>query len=178
MTIRFEKHKKKSKTWLFPLIAIILLYITIPIVLINRGNVALENNFELLEYDSIIAPTKYYFAGIAFFETALVFPGFSTWATNMIAKSNKKMIDIYIIKNYNIKVDIYKELSKENITNTDSVIITIEDNIKKILIDKQKEEFIISDSLCLSYENIFCEKWNVFLKKVKFNTKNICKICK
>jgi len=175
--LRFEKNKTKKKTWIFPLIVIMLLYITIPIVLMNRGNISIEKNYKLLETDTIIAPTNDYFAGITFFETASVFPGFSNWANNRIEKSNKKMLEIYKIKANKIKFDIYKELSKTNASKTDSITIIKEDNIKKIVKNKDKE-FIISDSLNLQYQNRFCDKWNKFFEKAKLKNTNICKICK
>jgi len=176
--LRFEKHNKKKKTWIFPLIVIVLLYITIPIILMNRGSVSIEKNFDLLKADSIIAPTNEYFAGIAFYETASVFPGFTKWADNKKNKSKQKMIDIYKIKSYLFKVEIYKELSKDNITKYDSVIIKTDGNIKTIFINKKDKEFVISDSLNLLYKTQFCKKWEKVFNKSEIKELINCEICK
>ncbi len=174
--LKFEKYSTKKKTWLYPLIVIILLYITIPVVLINRASVAIEKSNKLLETDSVIAPTNEYFASITFFETASLFPGFGKLANKQISKINKKMLEIYKIKTTKIKVDIYEELSKSNVLKTDSITIKKKGGIKKIFKSKDKE-FIISDSLNLQYKNRFCKKWNKFFEKAKLTNTNICKIC-
>ena len=175
--LRFEKQNKKKKTWIFPLIVIVLLYISIPIILMNKGSVSVEKSFELLKKDSILVPVNEYFAGIAFYETASVFPGFTKWANKKINQSNQKMIDIHKTKSYLLKKSIYEELSMDNITKSDSVIIKIDDNIKTILINKQNKEFVISDSLSLLYQTQFCEKWKKVFNKAEVKKSINCEIC-
>lgn len=176
--LRFEKNKKKKKTWIFPLIAILLLYLTIPIILMNRGSVSIEKSFELLKSDTILTPTNEYYAGIAFYKTALVFPGFNNWANKKITESTKKLSEIYKSKVHLFKIIIYKDLSKHNITKLDSVIIKTDGNIKKIFIQNHEKEFVISDSLNLLYKEQFCEKWKKVFKKIDINKSIDCEICK
>jgi len=88
------KQAAKRKTWIFPLIVIVLLYITIPVLLINKGG----NNFEkALTYASSdpIQAANYFNSANVFSDFAGNFPGFSGWANSLINRSKQKVQAVY-----------------------------------------------------------------------------------
>ncbi|MBN1252825.1 MAG: hypothetical protein JXR51_14600 [Bacteroidales bacterium] len=182
--LRFEKHNKKRKTWIFPLIVILLLYITIPVVLMSKGSSAIENTFKNLESDTVYTPSNEYFAGITFFETASVFPGFNKWANNRISLSKNKMLNIYKDKCNAINMKIYRELSNKELISTDLVFVKFAENnktqINLICLNKDQnieQEFIIPNSILTNYQSNFCLNWKVFFEKSKINQSELISIC-
>ena len=91
--IQFER-KKRTKGYLIPLVVILLLYFTIPIYLINKGNNILTTANEKINQDEIYGPTVEFYNGIAFLNTAAAFPGFEGWAKSIEKSSVEKMIVI------------------------------------------------------------------------------------
>ncbi len=111
-TIQFERRKKK-KIFLFPLLVLVLLYISIPLILINKGSKLMEKAKVKIQQKEILAPTTEFYNGMTFLNTASAFPGFSFWSDNII-KSSVKNISTY--KDEKIKLLILNDLNNERLT--------------------------------------------------------------
>ena len=181
--LRFTHQQKKRKTWLFPLIVIILLYLSIPFLLIQRGDEALKRAISQTEDEQIEVPSKEYVAGIAFLEIAEAFPGFTAWAKTIQKSSNKKMLEIYELKCRHKSSELFKQLS--NYTNEyDSLSIHFEhDNeaiyLNAIVFSNQEKENLkieIPDEMRDELQSNFCNVWEEFFLSLKVTSKN-CFFC-
>jgi len=178
-SINFNHQQKKRKTWLFPLIVIVLLYISIPFLLINSGTNAIETAFEKTKAKSVELPAKQYSTGIVLIEFAEMFPGFTNWSKQIKEQSNKKMLHIYHQKCNDKSIKLFNQLSDYE-QNFDSLSFQYEyigkqmymkavvfegqnrENIKILIPEKQKNEL----------QDNFCAVWNKFFNQVKISTVN------
>jgi hypothetical protein len=93
-SIQFKQHPNKRKTWLFPLIIIVLLYLTIPILLINKGKDSFDKAAMTIESD-VIKAANYYNSGFVFTDLAESFPGFAAWAEKTAINGKNKIVSRY-----------------------------------------------------------------------------------
>ncbi len=96
-SIQFKHQPNKRKTWLFPLIIIVLLYLTIPILLINKGKDSFDKASLTIESD-VIKAANYCNSGFVFTDLAESFPGFSAWAKKTAINGKNKIMNIYTEK--------------------------------------------------------------------------------
>jgi hypothetical protein len=100
--IEFKHQPNKRKTWLFPLIIIVLLYLTIPILLINKGKDSFDKSSLAIEND-VAKAANYCNSGFIFTDLAENFPGFSAWAKKTAENGKNKIMNIYTEKCKEIK---------------------------------------------------------------------------
>ncbi|OQY01769.1 MAG: hypothetical protein B6I20_07495 [Bacteroidetes bacterium 4572_117] len=183
-SLRLNHQPKKRKTWLFPLIVIILLYFTIPFVLIQRGDDSLNNAISETEVQSVELPSKKYKEGIVFIEIAESFPGYTAWAKQIKQKAGKQMQNIYKIKcDYKSK-QLFNKISSET-TSYDSLSVNFEKlgDIKflnaAVYRKKNKEniKIAIPKDLETELQDKFCRVWDEFFQDLQINTKNNNSIC-
>ncbi|MCF6241212.1 MAG: hypothetical protein L3J74_07695 [Bacteroidales bacterium] len=93
-SIEFKHRSNNRKTWLVPLIIIALLYLSIPILLINKGKDSFEKAGLAIE-NNLIQAGNYYNSGIIFTDLAENFPGFSAWAKKTGINGKNKLMNIY-----------------------------------------------------------------------------------
>jgi len=105
------KQAAKRKTWIFPLIIIILLYLTIPVLLINKGTNNFEKAVNELDYD-LIKAASYYNAGVVFTDFATNFPGFSIWAKSVKEKNTVQLEHTFLDKCKELKNLTIEEQNK------------------------------------------------------------------
>lgn len=96
-TIQFRHKPNKRKTWLFPLLIIILLYLTIPVLLINKAKDSFDKASLTIESD-VSKAANYFKSGRVFSELAENFPGFSAWAKKTSTNGLDEIIKIYAQK--------------------------------------------------------------------------------
>ncbi len=133
--IQFRHPQNKRKTWLIPLIIIILLYLSIPVLLINKGNDSFEKAISAME-NNLIQAGNYYNSGIIFTDLAGNFPGFSAWAKKTALKGKEEIINSFKrrceeLKNKNIEVQSkFCKDSKTFIQKTKIQVVECEDICK------------------------------------------------
>lgn len=130
--IQFRQQQNKRKTWMIPLIIIVLLYLTIPTLLINKGADSFDKADLAIE-KNLIQAGNYYSSGLVFTDLALNFPGFSSWAKKTALKGKEKIISSYRQKCKEIK-------NSENLTEF------CKDN--KIFIQKTKIQVPECEDIC------------------------------
>lgn len=167
--LRFTHQQKKRKTWLFPLIVIILLYISIPFLLIQRGDEAIKNAISQTEDKKVEIPSKEYNVGIVFLEIAETFPGFTAWAKQIQERSNKKMLDIYELKCSHKSSELFRQIS--NYTKEyDSLTVHFEHSNEVLYLnaivfrnqEKESLKIMVSDELKNELQIKFCNIWKEF----------------
>jgi len=174
--INFNHQQKKRKTWLFPLIVIILLYISIPFLLINSGTNAIEIALKKTEAKAVELPAKQYSTGIVLIGFAQMFPGFTNWAKQIKEQSNKKMLNVYNQKCNDKSIKLFTQLSEYE-QNFDSLAFqytyTHEQMYMKVIIfegpDKETLKILIPEKQKNELQNNFCAVWNNFLNQVKIS---------
>lgn len=183
--LSFDHQQKKRKTWLFPLIVIILLYISIPYLLINSGSNAIDSAFAKMGNKAIELPEKQYSTGIVLISFAEMFPGFTNWSKRIKEKSNEKMLVIYKQKYSEKSIKLFKKISNYE-QEFDSLSVKYEHNevqtYMNVIIYKEKEKenlkILIPNEEKTNLQNDFCSVWADFFKKAKMNVPNssVCPI--
>ena len=92
--MEFKHRQSNKKTWIVPLIIIGLLYITIPVMLINRGSENYDKALDIINKDTEQS-AKLYKTAYVFIDLAESFPGFSSWANKIKTNADKKITTIY-----------------------------------------------------------------------------------
>ncbi len=176
--IQFERRKKKSM-FLLPLVVLLLLYIAIPTILINKGSKLLNKAQSKIEQADVYAPTVEFYNGMTFLQTASSFPGFSFWADNVIESSVKKLASLQEPK---FKALITSNVDKAGKDIKDVYIHTNETNSKRFLhIDTKagaKIELELSDSLLTTIDSSYCKEWTKFFDKTGADKSQLNSICK
>jgi hypothetical protein len=181
--LRFNHQQRKRKTWLLPLIVIILLYVSIPFLLIQRGEESLEKAISQTENKMVEIPSKEYGSGIVFLEIAEVFPGFTTWAKQIRNRSNEKMQEIYNVKCRNKSTELFKLYS--DTIQYDSLSVHFEHTgelfyLNAVVFTNQKKEnmkILLPDEPKNELENDFCDIWKEFFQKHDINVPKNNSIC-
>ncbi|MEN8120786.1 MAG: hypothetical protein ABFS35_10590 [Bacteroidota bacterium] len=167
--LRFNHQQKKRKTWLFPLIVIILLYVSIPFLLIQRGDETLKKAISQTESEKMETPSKDYNAGIVFLEIAEAFPGFTAWAKQIQKSSGQKMLEIYELKCTQKSSELFRQIS--NYTNEyDSLSVHFKYSNEVLYLnaivfkDQEKEnmKIMVSNELRNELQIKFCNVWKKF----------------
>ncbi len=172
--IRFERRTKK-KLFLLPLLVILLLYITIPVVLINKGSKQLEKAEQIMNKNDVYSPPTEFYNGMAFLQTASSIPGFAFWADNILASTTKKMIEQ---KDNKLKLFLVSEMSGQQ---SDSEVVI--DSIKKGVVYLKSQDGIVkkielNDSLLDKIDSVYCQSWHIFFEKNKLDKSTIHTLCK
>lgn len=182
-SIRFQRNKR-SKSYIIPLIVIVLLYLLIPILLISKGEGFIDQAIDDLNSDSLYSPPIGFYNGHAFLQTAESFPGFSKWARRVAKSSYDELIEIQDRKfkqlclqyfNYqpdsmeldSIKIDVDRQ--------KDYAIIIYRGSINGI---ESNRELKLDDSLINLIDSAYCKGWNVFFKKFNVDSSKINPFCR
>ena len=100
--LQFRHQQAKRKTWLLPLIVIVLLYITIPFLLINKGNDSFKKAIPEIK-QNLEKAGNLYNSGVVFTDFGSKFPGFSGWAKSLQKEAKEKIISEYTIACENMR---------------------------------------------------------------------------
>ncbi len=109
--LQFRHRQNKKKTWMIPLIIIVLLYLTIPILLINKGEDSFDKAVSAIE-SNLIQAGNYYNSGIVFTDLAGNFPGFSAWAKKTALQGKEKIMNSFKRRCEELKKKNIKEQNK------------------------------------------------------------------
>ncbi len=176
--IQFERRKKK-RMFLLPLVVLLLLYIAIPTILINKGSKLLNKAQSKIEQADVYAPTVEFYNGMTFLQTASSFPGFSFWADNVIESSVGKLASLQETK---LKALLISKINKTNKEVENISIHKKQDNNKRFLhiITKAgaKIELELSDSLLTTIDSSYCRGWTKFFDKTGSDKSKLHSICK
>lgn len=173
------ERKKKKKLYIIPLLIIVLLYVTIPIVLINKGSKLLEKASIKINELEVYSPTVEFYNGLAFLQTAASFPGFAYWSDALIESSGKEMIKKQEPK---AKMLIIRILH-DNDLEVDNIIIDKSADNNKPLIqiiksDSTKTTIELTDSLSHTIDSLYCKGWNKFFEKTQSDKSKLYLLCK
>ncbi len=176
--LQFER-KKKKKLYVIPLIIIVLLYVTIPVVLINKGSKLLEKAKTKLEQPDVYSPTVEFYNGLAFLSTAASFPGFSFWANSIVEPTTNEIIKTQDSKLKCLMVNILPE----KFINLDNSKITksTENNLTIIKIEDQDslpKSVVLGDSLLHEIDSVYIRGWNKFFEKTNADKSKLHSFCK
>ncbi len=172
--IQFQRRSKK-KVFLLPLLVIVLLYITIPAVLINKGSKQLEKSKQIIKKDEVYAPSVEFYNGMAFLQTASSFPGFSFWTENVLSSTIKELLSH---KDEKLKMLVLSKLNKNKLELKNISISKNKPQINIISNNGQQLEIELPDSLLNQIYTIYCKPWEKFFEKTKSDKSNINDICK
>lgn len=177
--LSFNHQQKKRKTWLFPLIVIILLYISIPFLLINSGTKAIDTAIVKMGSQDILLPEKQYITGVMLINFAEMFPGFSNWSKQIRKGSNKKIIIIYRQKCRAKSQELFQQISGYE-QEFDSLNINFEYTESQMYMaaaifkgnNKENLKILVSKEQKDKLEKKFCAVWADFFNKIKTSPVN------
>ncbi len=183
--IQFERRKRK-KGYLIPLVVILLLYFTIPIFLINKGNDLLSKANERMSEREVFGPTVEFYNGIAFLNTAAAFPGFSGWAKGIAESSIEKMVKMQEFQFEKLCQNLLKNklTAKNAFPDSTSVVISGGDNpselfVKSFFADSSLTSTIsLNDSILTEINTHYCQQWTKFFEKTTTDKSRLFSICK
>ena len=179
--IQFDRRKRK-KSYLIPLVILVLLYFIIPIFLINRGSNLIEKANIKIDNKGVFAPTVEFYNGLAFLNTAAAFPGFGKWSENIRETSGEQMKKSYefnfrklciSLTNKDFNESEIIEVNFNNVTLPNSIIIKTGDK-DSIL----NTEIPINDSISGYIDSVYCIPWARFFEKMKLDETGLHPICK
>ncbi|RLD80148.1 MAG: hypothetical protein DRJ10_07820 [Bacteroidetes bacterium] len=182
--LHFRYQQKKRKTWVLPLIVIVLLYVSIPFLLIQSGDEALKKAISETEKPEQEIPSEEYAKALTFLQIAEAFPGFTTWAKQIQQSSNEKMLNIYQLKCEQKSIEIFSQINKYS-ANYDSLLINIEHFEKSVLLnavifskgEKENIKTLLPSELKNELETTFCDVWRTFFKNYKIDIPKNNSIC-
>ena len=184
--IQFERRRRK-KTYLIPLLLVVLLlYVTIPIFLINKGSDLLVKAEERMNEGEIYSPTVEFYNGIAFLNTAASFPGFGGWSKSVEKASAEKMIKLQNTQ--------FEKLCQNFLKNEMTIDNAFPDSSKVVIAggEKPSEVFVksffpdttltkkisLNDSIFNKIDSLYCKSWTKFFEKTKTDKAKLFSICK
>ncbi|MDF1549130.1 MAG: hypothetical protein P1P88_14995 [Bacteroidales bacterium] len=178
--IQFKRSKKK-KSYLIPLVIVLLLYFIIPVYLINKGSDLVKISLTKIENGTVYSPPVEFYNGISFLSTAAAFPGFGKWAENIIDGSVEKMSEqqdkqfnklcVRFLKDVN---DLQEgvEISFVKLQNPGIL------QFKNEKTDSMLYELSLNDSLLAILDSTYCKPWTKFYNKTKQELTKIHLYCK
>lgn len=183
--INFRHQQKKRKTWLLPLIIIVLLYISIPFMLIMKGDESIKKGIFETEKKEVLTPSLKYNKGLVFLETAEAFPGFDSWAKNIKRNSAKKMLEIYSVKCKQKSIDVFLQISKYS-DQYDSLNVNFNRSTEFVILnasifsgkEKKNIKITIPSKISNKINDEFCNVWKVFLTNLEIEIPEPNLICK
>jgi hypothetical protein len=183
--IQFER-KKRKKTYLIPLLLVVLLlYITIPVFLINKGSDLLVKANERMSQSEVYSPTVEFYNGIAFLNTAAAFPGFGSWSKSVEKTSIEKMIKSQDAQFEKLCLSfLKKEMTAENAFPDSSEVVVGGRDVSKIFVksffadSSSTSTITLNDSILNKIDSLYCKNWEKFFDKTKMDKANLFSICK
>ncbi|RLD62170.1 MAG: hypothetical protein DRI95_13385 [Bacteroidetes bacterium] len=183
--IHFNHQQKKRKTWLLPLIVIILLYISIPFLLIQSGDETIKAAISKTENHKLEVPSKEYSKAVVFLQIAEAFPGFTTWSKQIQQSSNKKMLNIYQLKCQQKGTKLFIQLN-DNPVEYDSLLVSFESVEESLSLnatiyskgEKENLKVVLPDELSKELKIEFCDVWRKFFEDYKIDIPKNNSICK
>lgn len=177
--IQFKRieHKKRKKLFLFPVLVLLLLYIAIPSILINKGSKQLKKANEEIRKSEVYAPSTEFYNGIAFLQTASSVPGFAFWAEAMLDDEINKFQKY---KDFKLKKLVIKRLNLKNVS-WKQVNIVKNNSITVLKINSPnsaKKEIELPLKLLNEIDTLYCQKWLKFFTKTNTDKKKINVVCK
>ncbi len=183
--IQFHHQQKKRKTWLLPLIVIVLLYVSIPFLLVQQGDKTMEKAITQTENEKVETPSKEFAKAVVFLQIAEVFPGFAAWAEQIQHSSTEKIRTIYELKCAQKSTELFLQISEYD-TEYDSLVVNFDysDDVfflnAVIFSDGKKENIKVEfpDEERTKLKTSFCDVWEKFFTDFEINVPKNNSICK